>query len=80
MFSPKKDSTALENYLIHLNKKRTHEQMKRHMGGEKCSSEDALLCLQTVESYARRNAHTQLLNSVSTSVKQLEQIMAAKRK
>lgn len=80
MFSPKKNRSAIENYLTYLEKKRTREQFKRHMGGEKCSSEDALLCLQAVESYARRGAHTQLLNSVSTSMKQLEQIMAAKRK
>lgn len=79
MFSPDRKQTTMENYLTYLQKKRAHEIFQRDMSGEKCSTQDALLCLQAVENYARRRAHSGLLESVTTSVKQLEQIMVTKK-
>lgn len=70
----------MENYVVYLEKKRTRNLFLRDMCGEKCSSEDALLCLQAVESYARKGAHKELLSSVSLSKKELENVLKARNK
>lgn len=80
MFSPDSKHSSMENYLVYLEKKRTRNYFLRDMYGERCSSEDAMLCLKAVESYARKGAHKELLNSISVSKNELEHILKTKNK
>lgn len=80
MYSPDGKRSSIENYVVYLEKKRTRSLFLRDMCGERCSSGDALLCLQAVESYARKGAHKELLNSISVSKKELEHVLKARNK
>lgn len=75
MFSPYGKLTAVDEYLCQLEKKRARELFQRHIAGEKCTPKDAMMCLQTVECFARRGVHTELIKSVKTSVTELERVM-----
>lgn len=69
------DPWSIEMYLAHLKMKRAQELLSRSVAGKTCSPQDAYLCLKAVESYARGNNHTELLEGVSKSMNVMQHIM-----